>query len=88
MWYAYNREGSSEFIALSVERVKEIIAQNKKGIKVKVESEEPKDTANVESKELDFHNVVGQESLTRFDEKKKFKHHKHKNRHNNKNDKS
>ena len=40
---AYSREESSNFIALSVERVKEIIASNKKGEKIKVENEAAKE---------------------------------------------
>ena len=41
----------------------------KKGIKPKIEAEEPKASNKVVKEELDFKNVVGQESITRFDEK-------------------
>jgi hypothetical protein len=81
MWYSYTREETTNFIALSVERIHEIIASNKKGIKVKAESDEPKENKNVATEQtLDFKNVVGQESITRFDEQKnrnrnKNKHH-------------
>ena len=55
-------------VVLSVERVKEIIALNKKGEKVdSLEEKCPVSTAP----QTDFHNVVGQDSLTRFDASKK-----------------
>jgi cell fate regulator YaaT (PSP1 superfamily) len=83
MWYAYSREESSNFIALSVERVSEIIEANKQNKKFKIEPEENKETGKVAKQELDYKNVVGQESLTRFDEKKN-KNRPHKNRNHNK----
>jgi cell fate regulator YaaT (PSP1 superfamily) len=83
MWYAYSREESSNFIALSVERVSEIIETNKQNKKFKIEPEENKETGKVAKQELDYKNVVGQESLTRFDEKKN-KNRNHKNRNHNK----
>jgi cell fate regulator YaaT (PSP1 superfamily) len=83
MWYAYSREESSNFIALSVERVSEIIETNKQNKKFKIEPEENKETGKVAKQELDYKNVVGQESLTRFDEKKN-KNRPHKNRNHNK----
>jgi hypothetical protein len=53
-------------VQISVDRVKEIIRLNKKGIKVdKLNSDK-----SVESKKaLDYENVVGQDSLSRFDKK-------------------
>ena len=69
MWYASNKEQDSGLITLSVDKVKEIIDLNRTGRKVvdlKVESqiiEEPD--------EIDYYNVVGLESITRFDEKNK-----------------
>ena len=69
MWYSFSKDEGSVFIALSVERVKEIIEANKKGVKPKIEAEEPKASNKVVKEELDFKNVVGQESITRFDEK-------------------
>ncbi|MEO9533620.1 MAG: regulatory iron-sulfur-containing complex subunit RicT [Crocinitomicaceae bacterium] len=67
MWYIQqdkNNPGPGTFVPLSPERVKEIIALNKEGKKpadlkdfmVQVEVEEP-----------DYTNVVGQDSLNRFD---------------------
>ncbi|MFI5217941.1 MAG: stage 0 sporulation family protein [Bacteroidia bacterium] len=82
MWYAYlNPEGhsinSDTWIALPVDRVKEIVELNKKSIK----PEELK-TGNfeIEVAEPDYSDVVGQDSLTRMDrrkKKKKKKHHRH-----------
>lgn len=70
MWYTYDPINMVNFIPVEVKRVKEIIALNKKGKKV----EELVDhTKNIEAKSLDFQNVVGEDSLTRFDEKKKKK---------------
>ena len=68
MWYAY-RDNMGMFIPIPVERVKEVYAMNKEGIK-------PEDlviqVAKLPGKkEPDFENVVGQDSLTRFDRTKK-----------------
>ncbi|HEY9122745.1 MAG TPA: regulatory iron-sulfur-containing complex subunit RicT [Bacteroidales bacterium] len=72
MWYALNKNEQTNFIALSVENVFETIESNKKGIKVKLDSEELKPQGAVPViEELDYANVVGQDSLTRFDDKKK-----------------
>lgn len=68
IWYSYEPDSGLNLIPVSVERAKEIIGLNKKGIKA--DSLTDKSTKKV-SKHLDFEDVVGQESLTRFDEKKK-----------------
>ena len=70
MFFSYTHEPDT-FIQMSVERVKEIIGMNKEGNK-------PADLlAHVEKKvvekKLDYENVVGQDSLTRFDKAKKSK---------------
>ena len=70
MWYSFGENDASNFFALSVERVNEIIEANKKNIKFKIEPEQDKEGNKGAKQELDFKNVVGQESLTRFDEKK------------------
>jgi cell fate regulator YaaT (PSP1 superfamily) len=81
MWFSYF-DNMSQFIPLPVDRVKEIIEMNKKG-------EMPTDLGEaVKEKEVklqretqpDYENVVGQDSLTRFDNRKKKK-----KKHNNKN---
>jgi cell fate regulator YaaT (PSP1 superfamily) len=67
MWYTFDPVNLVNFTPVPVERVREIIELNKKGIKVDILM----DTSNVSTEgPLDFHNVVGQESLTRFDEQK------------------
>lgn len=78
MWYSYEND-PIKFIELKVERVNEIIALNKKG-------QTPSDLMDFvekmeEIKLPDYANVVGQDSLTRFDGPKKSK----KNRNRNKN---
>lgn len=67
MWFAYSGEAAigSGLIALSPDRVKEIIALNKDGVK-------PKDLAQFTEKVeveavTDYENVVGQDSLNRFE---------------------
>jgi cell fate regulator YaaT (PSP1 superfamily) len=77
MWYSFTAEATNDFIALSVERVKEIIEANKKNVKVKVSEEKTKENVKATQEPLDYKNVVGQESITRFDEKK-VKHNPHK----------
>ncbi|PZX18578.1 cell fate regulator YaaT (PSP1 superfamily) [Breznakibacter xylanolyticus] len=66
MWYTLENNGSSGLFEVSVDRVKEIIAMNRKGIEVdKLIENAPKPA----TKEIGFHNVVIEESLTRFDDK-------------------
>ncbi|PJA08743.1 MAG: hypothetical protein COX70_02940 [Flavobacteriales bacterium CG_4_10_14_0_2_um_filter_32_8] len=84
MWYSYQDE-PVKFIEIKLERVNEIIAMNKK-------EEKPADLIEfVEYKEIivepDYANVVGQDSLTRFDHPKAGKNHKKKkhNKNNNRN---
>lgn len=69
MQYSSAPNMAANIVSVPVERVKEIIALNKQGIKVEklVEDDENSD------KEVDYENVVGQDSLTRFDKKKKNK---------------
>lgn len=69
MWYSY-ADAPETFIPLTIEKVKEIMEMNEKGIKpadlhgLQV-IDKPKD------EELDYANVVGQDSISRFDEKNK-----------------
>lgn len=68
IWYAHEND-RSVFVPLSVERVKEIQAMNKEGKK-------PEELRKAEAitvpkiKEPDFQNVVGQDSISRFDKNK------------------
>lgn len=67
LWYSY-RDDTVQFIELKVDRVNEIIALNKKG-------ETPDELSiivkeKVVVKQPNYENVVGQDSLTRFDKSK------------------
>lgn len=68
MWFSYE-DAPSEFIAMEVDRVKEVMAMNQSG-------KEVDDLVNysfkeeIVSQEISFGDVIGQEDLTRFDKKK------------------
>ncbi len=73
MWFAY--PNAEDWIPLKVDRVKEIMAMNKKGQKpfnLKEEAVEIKPGVVIE-KTPDYENVVGQDSLTRLDDKNRNK---------------
>ncbi len=78
MFFSYTSEPDN-FIALSVERVKEVMALNAQG-------EKPADltikvaTPKTIERKLDYENVVGQDSVTRFDKSRKKKNNKNKKR--------
>jgi cell fate regulator YaaT (PSP1 superfamily) len=77
MYYSYT-DDPGNFIPVPIERVKHIIALNKAG-------EKPDALINlkdqvVEAKQPDYENVVGQDSLTRFDQAKRSKNKKKKKR--------
>ncbi len=70
MWFSY--DGQEDWIPLQVNRVKEIMAMNKRGEKpshLKDEAVELKTTPAVDEVSTDYENVVGQDSLTRLDDK-------------------
>lgn len=66
MWYIYLGEGGKGFICLSPEKVKEIIALNRDGKRPK-DLEEYVEVEIVEEDITDYTNVVGQDSLHRFE---------------------
>lgn len=70
LWYAYT-DDPGNFIGVPVARVKQIIELNKKGEKPEALLTEKEKAPVV--KTPDYENVVGQDSLTRFDQKKKKK---------------
>lgn len=74
MWYTTQRDIPANLTEVNVDRVKEIIQMNRRGQKPSVLSEESKKAAP--SKEIGYSNVIGEDDLTRFDDKNK--HHKHK----------
>jgi cell fate regulator YaaT (PSP1 superfamily) len=77
MWFAY-ANAPAQWLVLPVGKVKEIVAINKKKERVAaLEDYVVESTQEVEKK---FENVVGQDSLTRFDQPKKKKNNKNKKR--------
>lgn len=83
IWWSYTTE-PDVFIPLSIARVKEILAMNEKGEKPADLAEFKEVSALPEVKKPDFENVVGQDSLTRFDKQKNQNKHKNKKHHGNK----
>lgn len=85
MWFTYPDDNT--WIPLSVDRVKEIQEMNKKGEK----PEDLKDFSavldelEIEEESFDYENVVGQDSLTRLDEKAKKKKRNNRNKSRNRN---
>lgn len=72
LYYMAFTETGNSLIALSPERAKEIIIQNKKGVLVDTWNELKIEQAVTGKKiDLDYTNSVGTESITRFDTKKK-----------------
>ena len=70
-WYAY-KENPIHWITLKVDQVKEIIEINKQNKKVEsLENYAFEITFENEKEDVSFTNVVGQDSLTRFDKNKK-----------------
>lgn len=67
MWYSFDEHGASNLTPVPIERVKEIVELNKQGKDVEFLIDP---AALAEGEPLDFQNVVGQESLTRFEDKK------------------
>lgn len=66
MYYSFDKEGKGVFIKLPVQRIKEIIALNRKGI-VPPKANEAEEE---EEKVIRYTDGVGEESLSRFDEKR------------------
>lgn len=82
MWFSYANQ--EDWIPLKVDRVKEIMAMNKRGEKpsnLKDEAVELKTTTVVE-KVHDYENVVGQDSLTRLDDKNRNRNNRNRNNRN------
>ena len=83
IWWSYTTE-PDVFIPLSIARVKEVLAMNEKGEKPADLAEFKELSALPEVKQPDFENVVGQDSLTRFDKQKNQNRNKQKKHHGNK----
>lgn len=69
MWFSY--PGAESWIPLSITKVKEIAEMNKAGIKPETLDYVPQHQEVKKPVILDYENVVGQDSLTRLDEKNK-----------------
>jgi cell fate regulator YaaT (PSP1 superfamily) len=82
LWFSYKDEPSNWHV-LSKDQVNEILAMNKK--KEKVASLEMYALENPVEEKVVFENVVGQDSLTRFDQPKRKKNNRNKNRNRRKN---
>lgn len=65
--YSTDRNMASNLVTITAERAKEIIGMNKSGKKPVDLDEQPAE----KKKSVDYENVVGQDSLTRFDSEKK-----------------
>lgn len=70
MWFSYPMEES--WIPLTIQRVKEIQQQNKEGV-IPEDLGEIVEVETQPAKALDYENVVGQDSLTRLDERSRNK---------------
>ena len=77
MWFSY-ANAPAQWLVLPVSKVKEILAVNKK--KERVAALEDYVVETVQEVEKKFENVVGQDSLTRFDQPKKKNNNKNKKR--------
>lgn len=69
MWYSAGRENAGIIVTLTVDQVKEVQAQNKKGQRVKKLDDQTPVLAV--PKENGYENVIGEDSITRFDDKNK-----------------
>ncbi|MDR2823704.1 MAG: hypothetical protein LBB41_00720, partial [Prevotellaceae bacterium] len=71
MTYSTDRNNAVNLVTMPVERVKEVVAMNKNG-------EKPlkllPDANEVKAQPSDYENVVGQDSLTRFDRSRNHRH--------------
>lgn len=81
MSYSPDKEGKGIFIQIPVRRVKEIIAMNRKGV---IPPKAVENTGGVQE-DIKYTDGVGEESLSRFDEKKQSKRRNNRNRNNNRN---
>ena len=82
MWYAYEGEWMNWHV-ISTEQANEIIELNKKG--KKVASLEEYAAEHIEDTKVEVENVVGQDSLTRFDNPKRNNRRKNNNKNRNRN---
>ncbi len=83
MTFSSDPQMAANLVEIPVEKVKELLALNRKGIKIDRLADEPKEAPKMPT---GFKNVVGEDSITRFDKKKKSGHrHKHRSKQGNQN---
>lgn len=82
IWWSYTSE-PDVFHALTIERTKEVMKMNAEGIKP-ADLLEAKLYKEIQVKQPDYENVVGQDSLTRFDNRKKQQNNRNRNNNQNK----
>lgn len=70
MWFSYPKDDN--WVPVEIDRVKEIQKQNKEGI-IPADLGEMREPETKAAKVLDYENVVGQDSLTRLDERNRNK---------------
>lgn len=73
MWYNFDKNSIENLVAVPVERVKEILAQNKKGLRSRALLSDSAAQASSATKEDEFTSAAGTDSITRFDKR----HHRH-----------
>lgn len=78
MYFSYDKTSMSKLFALPAAQVQEIIAANRKGVHPTSLNAQG---GKKEEKETSFVSAVGDESISRFDEKKRRNHHHKKNSH-------
>jgi len=76
IWYSFKKYGPENVTAISVERAFEVLELNKKGKK----PDTLKEVSISKNISFDYDDVVGQESITRFDKKKKKHYNKRRNK--------
>ncbi|MDR0688390.1 MAG: hypothetical protein LBF55_06895 [Prevotellaceae bacterium] len=75
MWYNFDKNSVENLVAVPVDRVKEILEQNKKGVKADALLSERYAQAKSMLEETKFVSAAGEDSITRFD--KASRHHSH-----------
>lgn len=85
MWFSYPRE--ENWIPMPISKVKEVQQQNKDGI-IPPDLGEQVEVETKPAKILDYENVVGQDSLTRLDERRNNSNNKNKNKNKNRNNRN
>jgi cell fate regulator YaaT (PSP1 superfamily) len=73
MYYIYDGQPGESPFPLSIDAVKEIIEMNRKGIAIEDVDDFIEDVESTVEESTDFAQVVGQDSLTRFDQKRRNK---------------